>query len=45
MEIQTVDVRDIVIETDGNRYKGGILYRVTQPPQAQFASTLEPDNE
>ena len=38
---QTVNFRDIVIETDGNLYKDGILYRVTQPTRAEFAATLE----
>ncbi len=38
---QTVNGRDIVIETDGNPYNGGTLYRVTQPPKAQFAAILE----
>lgn len=42
---QTVNGRDIVIETDGNPYKGGILYRVTQPPKAQFAAVLETHHE
>jgi competence protein ComEC len=38
---QTVNVRDIVIETDGNPYKGGTLYRVTQPTRAEFATALQ----
>lgn len=42
---QTLEGRDIIIETDGNPYKGGILYRVTQPPKAQFAAALETNHE